>query len=262
MSSSSWYDTFKIRYEQFVHRFVRQTVSYANTINLLYDHIERVALECRGIANSLFLEEEEMDVLLISAYIFRLSCYEAPPFFVPCSIKLSPAMLSESISTCEKEALLYGCDEVQKERVYHLVQTLYHQTPPARLSSEDALLFTICKDGLLIDTFRQLAFQEYAHMKTEVCSSSRSSFEFLQKLYTREAAGATAVETEEDILTHQLSWLQTIHHLWTAKTIEKRDYITTLVNQSSQGPPQKAYPFLTFFVQKTQEAQAQKIKGI
>jgi hypothetical protein len=234
-------DTIELRYEEYVKSFTRNNLPYINKINVLYDHLQRLLLESRGLALSLKMPDTDMEELLLLCRLAFIGYYENINSYNPFSSAVPDDILKKSIRIIQEKEFLKAYDTMIKKRLFKILLHLNTSKAAHTFSKKEKRIFYICRDAAIIDTLRMLA--------TKKISPESNSED------------ALFPPTKESILT-ELSTVFTVKYLWSFKTLERRNYISTILTNFSISATPLTESVQNYLTERARQAQELKIKGI
>ncbi|MGM0461809.1 MAG: hypothetical protein ACQEQ4_05250 [Fibrobacterota bacterium] len=238
-------DTIELRYEEYVKSFTRNNVPYIHKINVLYDHLQRLILESRGLALSLKMPDTDMEELLLLCRLAFIGYYENINYYNPFSSSVSDETLRKSIRIIQEKEFLKAYDSMIKKRLFKILLHLNTSKAGHTFSKKEKRIFYICRDAAIIDTLRMLATKKNTKKTTPESNSE----------------DALLPPTEESILT-ELSTVFTVKYLWSFKTLERRNYISTILTNFSISETPLTESVQNYLRERARQAQELKIKGI
>ncbi|MGM0442905.1 MAG: hypothetical protein ACQEQV_01810 [Fibrobacterota bacterium] len=249
MKNTGRRERIELKYEEYAKSFSRNSTDYLSRINLLYDHIERVVIESRGICTSLDLSRPITEDIITAARLFLLSRYPAIHRNEPVFRPLSLDDIEHSISIIQEHDMLRDYLPSEQQYFFTLLRSLICTGKEGEESTE-----CIIHDALRIDYLRIANDSSFHELPGNIFSLPKVSS--LQK--------AQLSKESETFLTI-LAGISSLHYLWSYMTVKRRNYLDTIAGKIPGAPP-----FVNSFIEdhrrilekNAQKARSYKIKGV
>lgn len=255
-------------YENFVKGFHRNDIGFIRNINLKYDHTERVVIETRGIAQSLGLDNRDINLLIIAACLHDVGRYQQLADFDTFDDKESCDHAELSAKIVESSNVLRLIPVEEHEHILNAIRQHNKYKLDTSLPEKSQLFAQIIRDADKIDILRLLS-QHYCLSKEERNNAIELNLPEGDAVssYIMKDINATIpvfVETLNNVTELkllQLSWVFDLNFLWTHQVLNKRGYVAKIAKTLPKTLSGNWEAILEYHDQKALEAKESGLKG-
>ena len=236
MNKMNMYTEIREWYENYVKEFHKNDLEYMVNINLKYDHTEHVFIETRGIATSLNLSDDDLEIVLIIALLHDIGRYEQFKTYGTFSDKESVNHSKLALKIIDAYDLLKPFNPVYKQAIIDAVY--YHNVLeiPNDLPEKSELFAKIIRDADKIDIWRILAehynkdeSKKNRNIELSLPKGDSVSKEIIKNLKNRELVRIQNLNNVTELKLLQLAWIYDINYLWTFQIVSYRKHLPQII---------------------------------
>lgn len=225
----------KIRFEQYVERFIGDDGKLHPLLQLKLEHSEHVAVEARALSQELEWSpamQNTAEGLGLVHDIGRFPQFRDFKTFSDASVSNHAEMGSKALKS---EGILADVNAEDQEKIF--TGTYYHNCleMPKNLSSENLLFLQLIRDADKLDIYRVVlenlnrdGFIDLLEMRPGISLDPKPSPEFTQEICRNQKGSMANIQSLGDFLLMQMSWVYDLNFRKTIEHVLARGILTRL----------------------------------
>jgi HD superfamily phosphodiesterase len=223
-------------YEKFVKLYHKNDLEFMRSINLKYDHCERVVIEARGLAVALELSDSDTEMVLVAALLHDLGRYEQLKKYGTFSDRDSVNHAELSLEIINNEDVLRFLDDNSVTPVLNAIRVHNMLEIPSNINGKSLLISKIIRDADKIDILRILGehYSQTSKEKNRDIDFSLPDGEVISDDIDEWISSYSLVRTKDvenvtELKLLQLSWVFDLNYLWTSQIVEYRKFVHQII---------------------------------